>query len=421
MTATELPEDWELVRLGDHFSITSSKRVFQRDWRSSGVPFYRARELAVLGEKGHVDNELFIDREMYDRYRRAYGAPEPGDFLVTGVGTLGKTYVVQDGDEFYFKDGNIIWFKAAATVDSSYLNQLYRTPVVLDQVFGNSGGSTVGTYTITNAKLTVVPLPPRDEQSAIARALRDADDLIATLERLIAKKQAIKQGMMQQLLTGRTRLPGFTDPWIETRLGSLGTCIRGVSYDPAQDLSFGDQAFTIRLLRSNNVQNGRIDRDGLQFVHERRVSSVQVLAPGDIVICMANGSRDLVGKAALFEPMRGESRYTFGAFMGAFRTNNSVADPKFVAESMGTQAFRVWLDLILSGSSINNLRPSDVEGFVASMPTLAEQVAISEVLADADAEIGALRVRLTKARAVKQGMMQQLLTGRTRLPVEAVV
>ncbi|MBB0990779.1 hypothetical protein G6009_04755 [Dietzia sp. SLG510A3-30A2] len=274
---------------------------------------------------------------------------------------------------------------------------------------------------ISASKVRAIPItaPRPDEQTIIGKAIADADDLIATLERLIAKKQAIKQGMMQQLLTGRTRLPGFADPWTETRLGTLGKCIRGVGYDPGQDLSSSDRPHTIRLLRSNNVQRSRIDRDGLQFVHERRVAPSQVLEYGDIVICMANGSRALVGKAARFEPEVGEPRYTFGAFMGAFRTGKSIASSRFVAEILETHAFRGWLDVILSGSSINNLRPGDVEGFTTTIPGLTEQMAIADTLADADAEINLLHERLRKARDTKTGMMQQLLTGRTRLPVEA--
>ncbi|MGW0019931.1 restriction endonuclease subunit S [Rhodococcus sp. NPDC003382] len=280
-------------------------------------------------------------------------------------------------------------------------------------------GATINQITNGSLNSFTVALPSAAEQAQIVATLGSIDNLVSTLERLLAKKQAIKQGMMQQLVTGRTRLPGFADPWTETRLGTLGKCIRGVGYDPGQDLSSSDRPHTIRLLRSNNVQRSRIDRDGLQFVHERRVAPSQVLEYGDIVICMANGSRALVGKAARFEPAVGEPRYTFGAFMGAFRTDKSIASSRFVAEILETHAFRGWLDVILSGSSINNLRPGDVEGFTTIIPGLTEQMAIADTLADADAEINLLHERLRKARDTKTGMMQQLLTGRTRLPVEA--
>ncbi|WP_298255318.1 restriction endonuclease subunit S [uncultured Arthrobacter sp.] len=197
---------WSTAVLGDHFEITSSKRVFQRDWRASGVPFYRARELAILGVCGTVDNDLFIDRAMFDEYRRLYGAPEPGDFLVTGVGTLGKTYVVKPGDEFYFKDGNILWLKRSETVDSNFLKFLYSTPLVERQISDGSSGTTVGTYTITNAKKTEIPLPPIAEQRAIATALSDVSETIDVLQSRLAKAKSLKQGLIQELLTGRTRL-----------------------------------------------------------------------------------------------------------------------------------------------------------------------------------------------------------------------
>jgi type I restriction enzyme, S subunit len=206
---TRLPgfsAEWGQTRLGDHFDITSSKRVFQREWRSAGVPFYRARELAVLSETGTVNNDLFIDRRLFHKYKRLHGAPSAGDFLVTAVGTLGKTYVVQPTDEFYFKDGNIIWLKASATIDSMFLKLLFETPFVQEQVHGESSGTTVGTYTITNAKRTVIPFPELEEQRAIAAVLESVDVDLRALLKFLAKMKAVKQGMMQELLTGRTRL-----------------------------------------------------------------------------------------------------------------------------------------------------------------------------------------------------------------------
>jgi len=201
-----VPEDWDVARLGDLFEITSSKRVFQSEWKTEGIPFYRAREIAVLGESGFVDNDLFIGRQMYDAFRRAHGVPKVGDLLVTGVGTLGKVYVVPDDLEFYFKDGNIIWFKITGTISPAYLRQLYLTPAVVKQINDGSAGTTVGTYTISGAKKTVISLPTKAEQESIAATLSDMEANIAALEEKLTKARMIKQGMMQELLTGRTRL-----------------------------------------------------------------------------------------------------------------------------------------------------------------------------------------------------------------------
>ena len=129
---------------------------------------------------------------------------------------------------------------------------------------------------------------------------------------------------------------------------------------------------------------------------------------------MANGSKALVGKAGLFVADDGYE-YTFGAFMGCFRTICSKAHPAFIFHLFLTAQYRSYINNLLVGSSINNLRPSSIESLKFSTPTLIEQTAIAAVLSDIDAEIDALEKRRAKTAALKQGMMQELLTGRTRL------
>lgn len=197
---------WELKRLGDLFEITSSKRVFQSEWKSEGIPFYRARELAVLAETGRVDNKLFISKSLYEAFKTAHGVPEPGDMLVTGVGTLGKAFVVTGDHDFYFKDGNIIWFKIRGSVSPEFLRQLYLTNTVMKQITDASAGTTVGTYTISGANKTEIPFPSLPEQIAIAAFLSDMDAELEALEARREKTRALKQAMMHELLTGRTRL-----------------------------------------------------------------------------------------------------------------------------------------------------------------------------------------------------------------------
>lgn len=141
----------------------------------------------------------------------------------------------------------------------------------------------------------------RQEQIQVALTLADADALIDSLEQLLTKKRQIKQGAIQELLTGKRRLPGFTGVWAACELRKLGHVVRGVAYNPGADLADGDTEQTVRLLRSNNVQGGEIVRSGLQFVDRRRVRSDQYLQDGDLLLCMANGSRDLVGKTGRFE------------------------------------------------------------------------------------------------------------------------
>lgn len=162
------PKSWPIKILEELFDITSSKRVFERDWKSHGVPFYRTRELVKLATYGHVDNELFISEEMYKKYSAKYGAPREGDIMVSGVGTLGICYVVKQGDKFYFKDGNIIWLKKKTEANSLFIETAFQTAFVQNQIHNNSAGATVGTYTIVRAKKTRVLLPSLELQNKFA-------------------------------------------------------------------------------------------------------------------------------------------------------------------------------------------------------------------------------------------------------------
>lgn len=257
-------------------------------------------------------------------------------------------------------------------------------------------------------------VPPLPEQRAIATALSDVDALLAKLDALVAKKRNLKQAAMQQLLTGRTRLPGFSGKWDVKRLGALGDCLRGVTYKGDSDLWPHDTVATKRLLRSNNVQNAKVVIEDIQFVNSERVAVHQQLRGEDILICMANGSKSLVGKAALFTVNDGYV-YTFGAFMACFRTNTVVSSPSFIFYLFQTGRYKNFINNLLAGSSINNLSPGSIESLEFPIPSMPEQAAIASILADMDAELVALEARRDKTRAVKQGMMQELVTGRMRL------
>ena len=156
---------WSYIRTG--YEVTSSKRVHKDDWLSEGVPFYRTRELVKLSEHGYVDNELFISEEQYEEYKTAYGVPQMGDLLISGVGTIGVPYIVNSEEKFYFKDGNIIWFKNKGLFLPEYIYFLYKSLFMDNQIHEMSSGTTVDTYTIINANNTMVPAPPLAEQQRI--------------------------------------------------------------------------------------------------------------------------------------------------------------------------------------------------------------------------------------------------------------
>ena len=336
--------------------------------------------------------------------------PVKGPGVITGrYGTIGKVFFVETD---FWPLNTTLYVRDFHGNDPRFIHYLLKT-VDFQSHSGKSGVPGVNRNDV-HQEFVHIPVR-RNEQEAIAKALLGADALIESLEQLLTKKRQIKQGAMQELLNGKRRLPGFDAEWVTCELRQLGHVVRGVAYNPGTDLADSDTEQTVRLLRSNNVQSGEIVRSGLQFVDRRRVRNDQYLQDGDLLLCMANGSRDLVGKTGRFE-RADEYAYTFGAFMACYRPDSTSVAPEFVAFLFQTHAFRQHVDLLLAGSSINNLRPEGVLGFTISIPSEhSEQVAIAQVLADMDVEIGTLESRLTKARALKQAMAQALLTGRIRL------
>lgn len=199
-----LPDDWSLVKLSELGTITSSKRVFQSEWTKSGVPFYRARDIVSLN-KGNAVSDVFISEKMYEEYSKKYGIPKANDILITGVGTIGESYIVKKDDRFYFKDGNIIWFKNNGSVSAEYLKLFFESPVFYKQMNQTSKGSTVLTLTITNANEILVPLPNLDIQNMIVNKLscikKNVFELNKKRERLIKYKSLLKKVVLKKIIT----------------------------------------------------------------------------------------------------------------------------------------------------------------------------------------------------------------------------
>jgi type I restriction enzyme S subunit len=409
-----IPEDWDVEPLGELSDfVTSGSRGWAQFYSKSGALFIRSQNVR--------DGRLsFEDVQYVSPPTGAEGnrtKVQPNDLLVTITGnSVGNVaFVEQTFDEAYISQ-HVGLARLKEPTRGAYICR-YLSPNAPGnpQIAGSQSGQSKPGLNLQNLKDFRIALPPTtNELHAIAEALSDMDALLDGLNRLITKKRDLKQAAMQQLLTGQTRLPGFHDEWEVKRLGSVGECLRGVSYKGDSDLSTHDTAHTKRLLRSNNVQNAMVVTEEVQFVNAARVSSHQVLNQGDILVCMANGSKALVGKAGIFTVSDGHE-YTFGAFMGCFRTNSAKANPAFAFYLFLTGRYREYINNLLAGSSINNLRPSSIESLEFPLPPLPEQTAIAAVLTDTDFELTTLEQRRDKTRALKQGMLQELLTGRTRL------
>lgn len=198
-----LPKGWEWVRLGNIGLIGSSSRVHQRDWRSDGVPFYRAREIVKLSTFGFVKNELFISEDLYQLLSKNGLVPEVNDLMITGVGTIGVPYLVKETDRFYFKDASVLIFKNLYNLYAQFLCRVFKSSFWNASIHDGSMGTTVHTLTIGRATETIIPLPPIPEQHRIVAKIDELMALCDTLEQQIdaasGKQTELLNAVMAQI------------------------------------------------------------------------------------------------------------------------------------------------------------------------------------------------------------------------------
>lgn len=174
----EIPDNWSWEKWGNVINVVSARRVHQSDWRKEGIPFYRAREIAKLAADGTVENDLFISQELFDEFSMDR-VPQPGDLMVSAVGTLGKTYVVEEGDIFYYKDASVLCFENYGGLNPYYLRYLMQSSLMKNQIEGNSGGTTVDTLTMVRMIQYILPIPPLAEQTRIVKKI---DEMLSIVQ-----------------------------------------------------------------------------------------------------------------------------------------------------------------------------------------------------------------------------------------------
>ena len=169
----EIPASWEWTYAENLFNIRSAIRIHQTDWKTSGIPFFRGRELVQLCKTGNVNFEIYISSELYEENKRKGGVPKKDDILVSAVGTLGFAYVVKGDRPFYYKDAYILCFENTNNLNPFYFQHLIHSQFINKIIYDGSKGTTVDQLTIENAKKLPFPLPPLAEQKRIVDRIEE--------------------------------------------------------------------------------------------------------------------------------------------------------------------------------------------------------------------------------------------------------
>lgn len=185
--------EFNKVKLGDICNITSSKRIFAKEYQKEGIPFYRGKEIIEKHNGNDVSTELFISRERYNEIKEKFDVPKPGDILLSSVGTLGVSWLVNE-EEFYFKDGNLTWLRANNKTTPEFLYLWFNSPDAQNQIDMMSIGSTQKALTIETLNKFDVNLPSLKMQKQIC-------SIISPIDYKIASNRKINKNLMEQSLT----------------------------------------------------------------------------------------------------------------------------------------------------------------------------------------------------------------------------
>ena len=386
---------WKTKKLGEVAEVCMCKRIFAHQTSKIGnIPFYK---IGTFGKEA----DAYISSQLYEEYKAKYSYPEKGDVLISAAGTLGRT-VVFDGRPAYFQDSNIVWLK----IDKSQLCNDYLAHYYKVIKWASSEGSTISRLYNGIICDTEILLPPLEEQAAIAEALSDVDSLISSLQKLIEKKKAIKQGTMQELLTGKKRLPEFSGEWNQFRLGEMTEIYSGGTPSTTISEYWGG---SIPWMSSGELNNkkiydveGRITQKGMQN------SSAHLIPKYCVLIGLAGQGKT-----------RGTAAYNYISLctnqsIAAIYPNDKKFDSRFLYYIIDSM-YESLRELSSGDGGRGGLTKGLISNLEIYMPEVPEQQAVAQVLSDMDSEIEQLEKKLAKYQQIKQGMMQELLTGRIRL------
>ena len=408
-----IPEDWDLCSL-ESVGIDPSVKagpfgssLTKSSYTPSGYKVY-GQEQVIRGD--HRFGDYFIGEEKYRQLRSC--AVRPGDVLISLVGTAGKALLIPDDAPLGIINPRLVRVRLnQEQVNAQFFKYLFESNQVQDALTGHAQGGTMDVLNARILRALRLPTPRLQEQRAIATALSDADTLIESLDRLIAKKRAIKQAVMQQLLTGQTRLPGFTGEWETKRLGVCGLTYGGITGKNKADFGKGSARYVTFL---NVFENVVVKSSLFDTVDIASGEAQNRVSRGDLLF---NGTSETPGDLAMGACVDQDYDDLYlNSFCFGFRFHKGTDhDPLFFAYVFRGPTGRQIMNVLAQGATRYNMSKRQFLDLECELPEGDEQREIATTLSDMDAEIGALERRRDKARQLKQGMMQELLTGRVRL------
>ena len=400
-----IPEAWDLQTMGSLTTLMTNGFV------GTATTAYVEGDGGVLYIQGYNVLENGFDFHGIKRVSKSFHARHQksclraGDLLTVQTGDIGVTAEVPPELAGANCHALVISRFEKSRSEPQFFCQYFNSEIGRLQFKQIETGSTMKHLNVGDMKGLLLPSPPIIEQRAIAETLSDVDALLSGLDRLIAKKRDLKQAAMQQLLTGQTRLPGFHGEWEVKRLGDIA------DIDPENLGAETHPDFAFNYIALEDVDRGVLRGYSEKMTFSSAPSRARrKLRAGDVLVSTVRPNL----KSHLHFS-RDTGGWVCSTGFSVVRCRQELSHPGYVYAHLFADCINRQIDALLTGSNYPAINNKDVRALQILIPDYDEQTAIAQVLSDMDAELAALEARRDKTRQLKQGMMQELLTGRTRL------
>ena len=321
-----IPEGWRDTTLGEVAEIGSSKRIFFSEYVSEGVPFYRSKEVIEKQKGNNISSELFITEEKFQEIDNKFGSPKKNDLLLTSVGTLGVPYLVRENEKFYFKDGNLTWFKNYKGVEPYFLYNWLLSSIGKESLKKITIGSTQSALTIAGLRSIKITLPTQIEQKSIAAILTAFDDKIELLQAQNRTLEETAQTIFKEWFGKYQIGDELLEGWRVGKLGEIIEFINGYAFK-SSDLLDEPTNDTFKVFKMGDIKRGGgfNPTKTKSYFSKSKVdkSSKYILKNGDLLMCMTDmkDAISLLGHTAL---MIYDNEYIVNQRVGLIRANNNL-------------------------------------------------------------------------------------------------
>lgn len=411
-----IPEDWDVASLGElNPFITSGSRGWAEFYADHGDLFVRITNMSRDSIYLDLTDTKFVCIPP-DSTEGVRTQLQNNDVLISITADIGiSSYVDSSTPSPAYINQHIALVRFKPTqADGKFVSYFLAASAAQRNFRAKTDNGAKAGMSLSGVANIQTALPPLPEQTAIAQALSDVDTLLATLDQMIAKKRDLKQAAMQQLLTGKTRLPGFSREWEVKTLFELAEGKKELFDDGDWIESEHITTQGVRLVQTGNIGSGCfVEKAEKKYIYETSFNSLRCkqLRTGDLLVCRL---ADPAGRACVF-PDIGEAKVVTSVDVTICRPPRDSVDRVYLANVFSTPEWFRKVSDRSGGTTHKRISRGALGRIPFDLPPLPEQTAIATILSDMDAELSALETRRDKTRNIKQAMMQELLTGRTRL------